>query len=182
MASFEHSITIDVSRKTSTKVLRIKDTSFFATNVENMLLEILAPTSTVWKTFKVIPGFDHISNSVSLGLTHPSSRGELPDLPDGVYDIKVSVKPNFATHEEFYHLRTNSLTSEWEKELCKLYSQQCNLTKKEFEDSKKKLMDIYFDLLAAVTKVETCHERKEGLNLYTKAKDDLKKYRNECGC
>lgn len=182
MAAFEHNLTIDISRKTSTKALRIKDTSFYSRDVENMLLEILAPTASVWRTFKVIPRFDFIANSVSLGLANHHSSGEIPDLPDGVYQIKVSVKPNFATHQEFYHLRINALTLEWEKELCKLYSEQCSLTKKEFEESKRKLLDIHFDLLAAVSKVEICHKRKEGLNLYTKAKDDLKKYRNECGC
>lgn len=158
------------------------DTSFYTRNTENELLEILAPTSTKWVTFYVTQYFDLKVNAVSLGIAHVKSYGQLPDLPDGVYQIRLSVKPNFASHAEFFHLRTINLETEWNKELCKLYSAQCSLSKKDFEESKRTLLSIWMDIKAASAKIEICHERTEGLNLYEKAKEDLNKYRNDCGC
>lgn len=182
MAAFEQHLSFDISRTTSTKVLRIVDTSYYPGNVENELVEILPPTSTRWTTFYVVPTFDLKANAASLGLVRAKSYGELPDLPDGIYQIKISIKPNFSTHEEFYHLRTASIEKTWNEQLCALYSQQCSVSKGEFQSLRTTLLSIWMDIKAAIAKVEICHERKEGLQLYEKALNDLNKYKDECGC
>lgn len=182
MAAFEPNLSIDVSRTTSKKVLRIFDTSFYTRPPENCLVEIAAPTSTKWVTFHIVPGFDLKTNASSLGLARVKSYGQLPDLPDGLYHIRQSIKPNFGSLTEFYHFRTLQLEDKWNKAVCDLYSKQCSFIKKEFEENKSTLMSIWMDIKACIIKAEVCHEKKEATELYEKAEEDLKNYNNECGC
>lgn len=160
------------------------DTSIFLPDVEpdNFLVEVLSPTVNRWLTYHVSKGFHLVLNGASLKMQTAKTSKNLQSLPDGVYSIRLSVTPNFSTLVEFDHLRTRQLQERYDETLCKIYSEQCSVTKKEFEEKKRELLSILMDIKAAIAKVEVGHEKKEGLELYEKASKDLKRFSNECGC
>jgi hypothetical protein len=171
-------------RYSDPKVLLLRDTSIYMPfeDPENFLLEILSPTVSRWISYQVNAGFSLTLNGSSLKMQSAKTSNELQSLPDGVYTLRMSVKPNFSTLVEFDHLRTVQVQRKYDEVLCNLYSTQCSITRKEFEEKRKQLLSILMDLKAAIAKVEICHEKAEGIDLYEKVKKDLKKFSDECGC
>jgi hypothetical protein len=177
-----NSLSLEVVKNNNPKTLILLDSSLIANTPENYLVEILSPTATKWKTLKVNPNFSLVLNATALGLCSVSKSSQLPDLQDGVYEIKQSEKPNYETAQHFYHLRVSSLQKKYDETLCCLYSKQYSLSRQEFEMKRTKLLSILMDMKAAVSKVEVCHDRKQGIELYKKAENELKEFNNGCRC
>jgi hypothetical protein len=174
----ENLLSLDITHNLNPKVLKIKDTSICVTDIENFLLEILSPNKNTWITYPVVPGFDFIGNSSNLKLT----KNSIANLPDGIYEFKISHKPNFATYQHFYHLRVTTLRNRYEDLLIKFYSEKCDITKKEFSEKRNILLNIYMDLMAAIAMVEKNHDKKKGLELYNKVSEDIKNFSDDCKC
>lgn len=180
-------LSLDISKTTRVQTLRVSDAStFFSADApENFLLEIISPLSDKWITYNVIAGFNLILNAYSLKLAVLQPGGKpkttLP-LPDGIYTFRMSVKPNMSTLVEYDHLRTRILDEAYNSSLCKLYSEQCSINSREFEKRRATLLSIKMDIMAAISYVEDCHDKKKGLALYEKASKDLKKFKDECQC
>lgn len=178
---------IDISRSTNTRILRISDTSTFFSldDPENFLLEVLTPLSNRWVTYEVNKGFNLIFNAYALKMS-VLQAGDVPKnnlpIPDGIYVIRMSIKPNISTLVEYEHLRTRILDEAYSNSLCNLYSERCAINSKEFEYRRNKLLGIKMDIMAAIDFVENMHDKKKGLALYEKASKDLKKFNDECKC
>jgi hypothetical protein len=178
---------IDISRTTNTRILRISDTSVFFSleEPENFLMEVLTPLSSKWVTYNVNPSFNLIFNAYALKIavlqTGATPNNNLP-LPDGIYSIRLSIKPNISTVVEFEHLRTRILDEAYSQALCNLYSERCIINSREFESRRSTLLGIKMDIMAAIDFVENMHDKKKGLALYEKASKDLKKFKDECKC
>ncbi len=175
-------ISIDISQTNNPKTLRVFDTSFHTQEVENFLLECLPPGKTTWITYRVSKDFSFTYNSSNLRIAKVDNVEELIDLPDGIYEFRLSYKPNYSNVVSYSHFRNLVQLKKLRKEICKLYSGQCNYTKSEFENRKKQLLEIKFLLDAAKYSVEECLDKKEGKELYEEGKRLLTKYSDSCGC
>lgn len=180
----KHELSLEVSDHCNSKVLRIYDTSHYCDedDVENYLIEVLPPQKDSFIPFYVQKNFSLTVNSSSLRYRKVSDYAGLIDLHDGIYEIKQSLKPNLKTIVHFYHLRTVSLRLKLRKEWDKLVHDVCKLKKLEFNENREKLREIDEYILAAKYKVEECHDKKGGKELYEWAIKLLEKYTNECQC
>lgn len=180
----KHELSLEPSDFYNKKVLRLFDTSNYCDDdpIENYLVEVLPVNKSVWITFYVQKGFSLTLNSSNLRYRKVVDESDLISLPDGIYEIKQSYKPNIHTLVHFYHLRIaeakNKLKHEWDK----LLSEKCNLSREEFIQNRDKLREIDEYFMAAKFKVEECLEKKEGKELYEWAIKQLEIYTNECQC
>lgn len=178
----ENILSLDISRSSNLKVLNIRDESVLFTSVENYLLEILSPQKNTWITYNVVPGFNFIANASNLKIAKVFNSSNLPDLPDGVYELKISHKPNFSTYQHFYHFRITKIKNEYDKIIEELYNEKCDITKKEFSEKRNRLLEIYMDIMAAITIVEKKHDKNKGIEMYKKIEEDLKNFKDDCRC
>lgn len=164
--------------------MRLYDTSHYCETeeIENFLVEVLPVNLSTWVTFKVKQGFNLALNSSNLRYNKVKSTSELIDLPDGIYEFKMSVKPNILNIHHFYHLRTTLMKVSIQKKFNDLISDKCNIDKKDYHKNREALRNIDEYLSAAKWMIEECGDKKKGIELYEFAKSLLKEYDNECGC
>lgn len=176
-------LNIEVSDAMNPKVLRIFDTSHYCNeDITNYLIEILPVNKTRWVTFHVQKSFSLVTNSSSLGYGSVTDEAGLRDLPDGIYEIKQSYKPNIETVVHYYHLRTVALRKKIQNYWNNLKKDTCRITREEFHNQREKLREIDEYVLGAKYKVEECGEKKEGKEMYEWAIKLLERYGNECQC
>lgn len=175
---------LEVSEAPNLKVLRLFDTSRYCNDddITNYLIEVLPVNKDKWLTFHVQKNFSLALNSSSLGYRKVADVEALRDLPDGIYEIKQSYKPNIDTLVQYMHLRTVELRHKLSIQWDALVSDSCKITRQEFHDQRDKLREIDEFIMAAKYKVEECHEKKEGKELYEWAVKLLEQYTNECQC
>lgn len=174
---------IEVSEAPNLKVLRIFDTSYYCgDDITNYLIEVLPVNKDKWLTFHVTKDFSLALNSSSLGYRKVTEETGLRDLPDGIYEIKQSYKPNFATEQHYYHLRTVELKHKLSIQWGKLVNDTCKLSREEFHNQREKLREIDEYATAAKYSVEECNDKKKGKDLYEWAVKLLERYSNECQC
>lgn len=180
----KHELSLEVSDFCNPKVLRLFDTSHYCDDeaVENYLIEVLSPQKSAFVTFHVQKGFVLAANSSSLKYRKVDDASGLRDLPDGIYEIKQSYKPNLHTMSHYFHLRTVEARSKLKREWDKLLTDTCKISREEFYENRDKLREIDEYLLAAKFKIEDCHEKKEGKELYEWALKLMERYSNECQC
>lgn len=180
----KHELSLEVSEFCNLKVLRIFDTSHYCDddNIENYLIEILPPQKATFITFHVQRNFSLTTNSSSLRYKKVNDVSELRDLPDGIYEIKQSYKPNIHTVVQFYHLRTVDVRLKLRKQWDDLISDKCNISREEYYINRDKLREIDEYITAAKYKVEDCHDKVKGKELYEWALKLLEQYTNECQC
>ncbi len=177
-------LSLEVSNNLNPKVLRLFDTSFYCEEAppENYLIEVLPTNKSSWVTFYVQKNFSLGLNSSNLGYRKVADVTELRDLPDGIYEIKQSYKPNIHTLVHYYHLRTVELERKLRSEWDKLIGDTCKLSREEFYKNRDKLRDIDEYISAAKWKVEECADKKQGKEMYEWATKLLEQYTNECQC
>jgi hypothetical protein len=170
---------IKIEKDFNPKILDIRDYSFYedCDGPDNLLIEILAPNKNKWITYPIVKNKGFVANSVNLKMS-----SFLQVLPDGIYEIKLSHKPNFATQQLFYHFNTKLLKKDYYDKLSELYDDRCEITNRQFEENRYKLLMIEMDFEALEYMTEINHEKEKAKELYEKIKEDLKKYGNECGC
>lgn len=164
--------------------MRVFDTSHYCQNevVDNYLLQVLPVNKAVWITFHVKKGFSVALNSSNLNYNRASTTTDLVDLPDGIYEMKLSYKPNSYTLVQYSHFRITTIVLKIRNERDKVYSNKCNLSKEEFKANLAKLDDIEGYVNAAKFKVEEKLEKRQGIELYQWATKLLEQYTNECQC
>lgn len=174
---------LEVSDAPNPKVLRVFDTSRWCDDaIENYLIEVLPVNKSKWITFHVQKGFSLAMNSSSLGYRKVSDEAQLVAIPDGIYEFKQSYKPNIHTVQHYYHLRVVEIRKKIRGEWDKLVDNTCKISREDFNTNRDKLRDIEEYILAAKFKVEECHEKKNGKELYEWAVKLLEIYTNECQC
>lgn len=164
--------------------MRVFDTSHYCEDevLDNYLVEVLPVNKGTWVTFIVKKNFSLVLNSSSLRYNKVSSVSDLIELPDGIYEFKMSVKPNILNISHFYHLRTVSLERKLQSEFVKLIDGKCDISKFDYNINKLKLRDIEEYMKAAKWAVEECNDKEKGKDLYEFAQTLLKNYTNECKC
>lgn len=176
-------LSLEVSDAPNVKVLRVFDTSYWTGDaIENYLIEVLPVNRSKWVTFHVQKGFSLAMNSSSLGYRKVADESQLVAIPDGIYELKQSYKPNIHTLQHYLHLRVSDLRKKIRAEWDKLVDNTCKISREEFNTNRDKLREIEEYLLAAKYKVEECHQKKEGKELYEWAVKQLEIYSNECQC
>ena len=177
-------LSIEISKTHNLKTMRIFDTSNYCTDdvIENYLIEVLPVNSSKWITFFVKPEFSLILNSSNLGYKRVSDAKGLIDLPDGVYEIKQSYKPNIHTISHYYYLRTTALTYKYTELLCKHLNNECKKTDEVYVQEVKYLTKIKQYIDAAEFVVSEKHDKQSGINFYNQAVELIKAFENECGC
>lgn len=159
------------------RFLRIIDNSFYNPDitVENAILEITVPGGTCPVYFNTTREFNTVFNSSTLGILPTNSYNGLVGLPDGVYKIKYSIKPNNIIYQEFDHMRISGQLNLYYNTLCSLFIERSNISKKEFEHRLKQLNWIKQLLETSKHEVENLDNITHGLELYNEAKDLLNK-------
>ena len=177
-------LSLEVSSTSNTKIMRLYDTSHYYSDeiVDNYLIEVLPVNKNTWLTYNVAKNFTLVLNSSNLQYKKVSDASELIELPDGIYEIKQSYKPNSKTVIHFYHFRTTITYNKLQSERNKLYNDKCNLSRSEFLLNRDKLRDIEEYINAAKWMVEECHDKVKGKELFEYAKKLLERYTNECQC
>lgn len=177
-------LSLDVSRNHNLRVMRLFDTSNFceADTIENYIIEILPTNKSTWVTFHVQKNFSLSLNSSNLGYRKVADVEDLRDLPDGIYEIKQSYKPNVHTVVHFYHLRTTTITLKYIELLCNHFKNECKKEESVYTAEAQHLIKIKQYIDAAEYMVGEKHEKECGLRFYNQAVELIKQFENECGC
>lgn len=164
--------------------MRLYDTSKYCEEdtIENYLIEVLPVGKTTWVTFHVKKEFSLALNSSNLGYKKVNETSDLIDLPDGIYEIKQSYKPNIFTFVQYYHLRTSQINLKYVELLCKHFSKICKKDERVYNAEALELIKIKQYIDAAEYEVGERHDKAQGIEFYNKAIDLIKKFENECGC
>jgi hypothetical protein len=149
------------------KTLRITDGSFYnpKIEVECGILEITPPGYVDPVIFNVKDGFSTVFNASNLKLSKVKVYSKLNALPDGVYKVKYSVKPNEDLWIEYEYLRINKFLKDYNEQLCKLKLQPAPITG-EVKDRIKHLIETKIYVEAGKVEVEECGNRLRGIELY----------------
>ena len=164
--------------------MRVYDTSHYYSNepIENYIIEVLPVNKHTWVSFNVAKNFSLALNSSNLRYKKVSDEVELVALPDGIYEIKQSFKPNLFTVSHYYHMRTIVIENKLKSEMKKLRTNECKLSRDEYIANRDALRDIDEFIAAAKWSVEECGDKTEGIELYQHADKLLEEYSNECKC
>lgn len=164
------------------RFLRLVDNSSYNPTlpVENAIIEITLPGKDCGVFFEVEKHFNTVFNTQLLGVAKASSHSDLLALPDGVYKIKYSIKPNAIIYEEFELLRNCRQLNRYYKAVCGLFSNKYSMNKRDFENQKKELVWIKELIEAAKYNVEDCDKREYGLELFREANELLDTFESTC--
>lgn len=177
-------LSLEVSKTHNLKTMRIFDTSKFCDEdtIENYLIQILPVNKSSWVTFHVQKNFSLTLNSSGLGYKKVNDTSELVDIPDGIYEIKQSYKPNIHTLAHYYHLRTTALTYKYLQLLCEHFANECKKDDDVYIKEIQELIKIKQYIEAAEFIVSEKHDKQCGLNYYNQAVELINRFENECGC
>lgn len=177
-------LSLEVASTTNCKVMRLYDTSNYCDDaaLSNYIVEVLAPTKSKWAQFHVVKEFSLVLNSSSVLFQKVTDKTQLVDMPDGIYEIKQSYKPNIHTLVHFYHMRVCILSNKLQAEFCKLICDECKLSREEFYRERDKLREIEEYISASKYMVEEKLKKAEGKELYQFAEKLLEDYGKQCKC
>lgn len=164
--------------------MRLFDTSHYCSDeaIENYIIEVLPVNKSTWISFNVAKGFSLALNSSNLRYKRVTEPSGLIALPDGIYEIKQSIKPNLFSVVHFYHLRTTESEGKLKAQMQKLIKNECKLSREEYYRNRDKLIDLYEFIKAAKWQVEECGDKVAGKELYEFTNKLLETYTNECQC
>ncbi len=162
------------------KILKVVDNSIYNPNilVENAILEVTLPGYTCPVIFNVTPGFVLLLNSSSLNIAPASNYAALLPLPEGIYNIKYSIRPNNQLFIEYDYLRNCQQFQRYIVACCAFFDKKCTFCDNDVIKLRKDLNWIKELIDAAKFKVEDCGECGEGLELYNEANTLLLKVNN----
>ncbi len=153
------------------KILKVVENSIYNPDitVENAILEITVPGYNCAVIFNVTPGFTLLLNSSTLEIAPAASYATLLPLPEGIYKIKYSIKPNKYLSVEYDYLRNCQQFQKYIVAVCAFFNKKCNLCDSDIVKYRKDLIWIRDLIEAAKFKVEECGDPIEGLELYNEA-------------
>lgn len=174
---------LDILTTYNPQVLRVIDDSYYNENVpvECGVLLVTPPGFNYPAGYSPDPYFSMVLNSASLGLTQVCTGCQLAELPDGIYVLHYSIKPNDKVWVEYNHMRTTLALIRYAKMVCALRSRRDQYTSSEFDLISKKLRDIKDIIDNSKIMVEVCHQAQEGLAMYDQAWKELGKLETKIG-
>ena len=182
MAS-KHQLSLELPDTNNIKVLRIFDTSFYATDlpVDCGKLLITSPGFNMPAVLDVLPGFNLVLNTCSLGLQQTGCGSYSEVIPDGVYKINYSVSPNSNVFVEYQYLRVVQTLNKWNNLLSMLEMSGCE-PDADIKEKLKELQLIKGFIDAAKAKVEYAHDPEAGMELLLFAQKKLNRYAEVSAC
>lgn len=144
--------------------------------VENGLIEVIPPGFQGPVVFNVEPNFSLILNSSNTKIAPAVSLRDLINLPDGVYRIKYSVKPNTQLFVEYSLLRNCLLMQKFYTSVCELFNDRSKIARKEFESRRAQLLWIKELIDASKYKVDEQADEYGGADMYNEANRLIDKY------
>lgn len=179
----KHILSLEVPTVANCEILKITDTSQYASNLEIDCAQLLItlPGSAQVKPIDVVPGFDLNINACALAIQSTGCEESRINLADGIYIIRYSVSPNDKVYVEYNVLRITTILSTYYKKLCELDITPCEPSSvKEQLLAEMKYIRTLID--AAKAKVEYCQSPNEGMELYDFAKKKLSKITCDVCC
>lgn len=169
---------VDYLESNNLKVFRLEDSSEYNDKVpiECGIVEVTVPGFKYSKKFDVKPYFNFALNASLLDIAKAKSYKQLVDLPDGIYNIKYSIKPNTTLNVEYDYFRITKLLQRFAKVTCDFLDQRSKITKKEFVEKQKDLFWIKLLIDSSKYKVEECGESDKGIEFYNEASNLLEQY------
>lgn len=147
--------------------IAIADTSFYPPNynIVNPTLEVTPPgfvkTVTTFTTSAITT-----LNSNMLNITCVSDIRLLTPLPDGIWDIKISISPSIEWFSEKQFLRTNNIQQKLGKAFLKADLTECSLT--QTRENMRAIDEANFYIQAAIAAANQCNYIL-AMNLYRTA-------------
>lgn len=178
-----HQLSIDIVNIANPNSLYIVDTSKYINGlpVSCNTLEIQAPGFEDVISIEVESGFTLSLNACDLELQLHNCGNTSNPLPDGIYIIRYSIKPNDEVYVEYNHLRTTKLDNKIYDILCCLDVAACE-PQGDLKEKLSKLNLLRTMLLAAKSNVEFCHHPNKGMEIYKYVQKELNKLACGCGC
>jgi hypothetical protein len=182
--STTHELALHFSEGTDPRFLRISDASCYVdgVDIECGHLEITPPGFSIPAIYDVKEGFNLIVNASNMGLTKITTVSQLPNLSDGIYCIKYSIKPNAKIWVEYQYLRNQNQTKRYLGEICRLFKQRAIISPDEFQIRRAQLVWIKELIDAAKYTVEDLHDNANGIKLYNEANQLLLKLNGLSKC
>lgn len=163
----KHILSLEIPYTTNEGIFRLDDTSIYATDIPVTCpnIQILPPGYVVPASIDpLMGGFRLILNSCTLGISPAGDCSQsLPNIPDGLFNIRYSTSPNDKVWVEYKHLRTVKALNRYYELLCSL-KLPCCLPDQEMEYMLKELDIIHNYILSAKVTVENCHRIEDGMN------------------
>lgn len=161
---------IDIIENYNSHILSVADVSDYPVGmkIENATLEITVP-GFERKFLSFAPRQINVYNSATLGLTAPDVCNS--PLPDGLWHIKYSVRPNYERYTERTFMRIFLLQEKFDRAFLKL-DLLCSFCDNDGK-LRKLLGDIQLYIQGAVAAAENCNE-KLALSFYLRAEKMLK--------
>lgn len=168
-------LSLDIQDTTSTKTFRIVDNSEYNEKipVKEIFLNVIPPGFAEVKSFKVSQGFSEVFNTSLLGILPAKTYKQLADLPDGLYQITLSMAPTDKLSVEYFYFRTIKLQQKYFELLCRLYKNRKNFLIKEFTERKQNLIWIKILIETAKFAAEDSHDTSLASELYNEASELL---------
>jgi len=175
--SAAHQLFLEIPHTNNPRIFRVIDTSIYTDMipVEDQTLEITPPGFNQPTIISpTVENFNLALNACSLQLQTKDCGTSSQVLPDGIYIIKYSVKPNSKVYVEYNHLRVTQFINRYNQKLCNLEMAACepNADVKE-QLNQLRLIKSFID--AAKVKVEDCHDNQAGMDLLSYAQKLLMK-------
>lgn len=137
-----HYLDLHIPEGTNPSSFEVRDTSIYDENlpISNAILEIYPPKSRYGYVGHKTKGFSFIANAHLLKIN--AVGGIYPPLPDGVYRVKYSIKPNDKVYVEFIYFRNTIQLGKYYDLVQKVLDQQQYYPRKLFFEKQKELLWI----------------------------------------
>jgi hypothetical protein len=141
-------------------------------------IEITPPSFPVTLHTHVISNIS-VFNTNTLNITCVEDYSLLPELSDGLWNVKITISPAYKYFVEKSFFRVDSLMHKWQKALLSTDIKNCDQSIK--RDDKLVLDDIYIFMQGAIAAANEC-DYNRAVQLYDLAKSLLDNFnsKNEC--
>ncbi len=178
----KHQLFLDFPESTNEGILRIEDSSIYSSLVpfDCLTLEITPPGYT---TPTVITGlsqhFKLYLNACNMGMLVTGCDETCPILPDGIYNIRLSVSPNNKVYAEYNLLRITDTKNKWYKALCFINRTPCTPSP-DTTTLLRELQLINNQLISAKHLVEDLHDYTTGVEMLLYARKKILEISSGC--
>lgn len=178
----KHQLYLDFPESTNEGILRIEDSSIFTTAipVNCLTLEITPPG---YSSPTVITGlsqnFKLYLNACNMGMLVTGCDEICPILPDGIYNIRLSVSPNSTVYAEYNLLRITCTMNKWYKVLCWINRHPCSPSADTLTLIRE-LQVIHSQLLTAKHLCEDLHKYDDAIQMLLYAKKKISELEGGC--
>lgn len=168
------------------RFLHISDISTYddRENVTNLYLEIKPPGAECFTTFHWYPCFKEKLSCSDLGICCVGCTDELNNLPDGNYEINISITPNQTTLTQYNYFRVCQLNNNYIKKLLSYFANKCNYSRMEKKCKQEELLSIDQLIKASVYMAEDHLDVDKAIELYNEAANKIKNFddKDNCAC